>query len=93
VTYALPQGATWYNYYSKTLEESTPEGEWVEVALPDLEQAVFVRGGTILPILLHENCMALLPCMMNDISFEIYPDSTGKATGTLYLDDGETSIY
>ena len=37
--------------------------------------------------------MALLPCMMNDISFEIYPDSTGKATGTLYLDDGETSIY
>jgi len=63
------------------------------VALPDLEQAVFVRGGTILPILLHEDCMALLPCKAKDIRFEIYPDSTAKATGTLNLDDGETLYY
>ena len=26
VTYVLPTGATWYNYYSKAAEESTPEG-------------------------------------------------------------------
>jgi len=28
--------------------------------------------------------------MTNDIRFEIYPDSTGKAIGSLFLDDGET---
>ena len=63
------------------------------MALPDLEQAVFVRGGTILPILLHDNCVSLLSCMSNEVRFEVYLDSNKKASGTLYLDDGETLIY
>lgn len=31
--------------------------------------------------------------MGNDLRLEIYPDSTGAATGSLYLDDGETLRY
>jgi len=31
--------------------------------------------------------------MTNDIRFEIYPNSTGKATGTMYFDDGQTLNY
>ena len=93
VTYALPENETWYNYYSKAKESSTPQDEWVTAALPDLEQAVFVRGGSILPILLHEDCMSLLTCMRNDIRLEVYPDETYSAVGTLYLDDGSSFEY
>jgi len=81
VTYALPSTATWYNYYSKMSVASTADGEWITTALPDLEQAVFVRGGTVLPILLHEDCVSLLPCMDRPIRLEIYPDANGKASG------------
>ena len=90
VTYALPQGETWYNFYTKALQESTPEGEWVETALSDLEQAVFIRGGSVLPILLHDDCVSLIPCMRKDIRLEVYPDSEGNASGSLYLDDGSS---
>ena len=89
VKYALPQGQLWFNYYTKAKEVSTPEGQWVETALSDLEQAVFVRAGSILPILLHDDCESLIPCMRNDIRLEVYPDSIyGAASGSLYLDDG-----
>ena len=37
--------------------------------------------------------MALLPCMGNDIRLEIYPDASGLASGSLYLDNGETLDY
>lgn len=88
MTYALPLSDTWYNFYSKSQEEGTPEGEWVDLALSDLEQAVFIRGGSILPILLHDDCFSLIPCMRNDIRLEVYPDSEGNASGSLYFDDG-----
>jgi len=87
VTYALPSAATWYNYYSKQSVASTADGEWQTATLSDLEQAVYIRGGTILPILQHDDCMALLPCMENSITLEIYPDNNGNATGKLYVDD------
>jgi len=37
--------------------------------------------------------MALLACIRNSISLEIYTDSNGKSHGELYLDDGETFNY
>ena len=63
---------------------------WQESTLTDLEQAVFVRGGSVLPILLHEDCMALLPCIRNPVRLEVYLDENDEASGDLYLDDGET---
>ena len=52
-----------------------------------------MRAGTILPILLHEDCMALLPCLQNDVRLEVYPDSNGSAKGDLYRDDGSSYDY
>jgi len=49
-------------------------GWWNDIWLEDLQQAIFVKGGHILPILQHENCMALLACIDNPITLEIYPD-------------------
>jgi len=58
--------------------------------IPDLEQAIFVKGGTILPLLEHDGCMALLACITNSIELEIYPNVTGASSGEMYIDDGET---
>ena len=88
VKYILPNEETWYNYYTKAQQAET--GAWTTVDLSDLEQAVFIRGGSILPILLHEDCMALLPCIKNPIRLEVYLDENDSASGSLYLDDGET---
>ena len=54
---------------------------------------MFVRGGSIIPILLHDGCMSLLPCMMNSIRLEIFLDKNGQAAGALYIDDGESYDY
>ena len=87
VQYMLPTSDIWYNYYSKKLE-STAKDAWTYTNLPDLEQAVFIKGGSVLPILGHEGCMALTKCINNTISLEVYLDSEGKATGEIYTDDG-----
>jgi alpha 1,3-glucosidase len=88
VNYILPNDELWYNFYTKT--QATETGVEVTVDITDLEQAVFVRGGSVLPILLHEDCMALLPCIKNPIRLEVYLNENDSAGGALYLDDGET---
>ena len=88
VNYILPDDELWYNYYTK--QQNLETGVWKTSTLPDLEQAVFVRGGSVIPILLHEDCMALLPCIRNPIRLEVYLDENDEASGELYLDDGET---
>jgi len=86
VDYQLPSGSTWYNYYSKKVEGAN--GNLVTRNVPDLEQVVYIKGGSVLPILLHDNCFALKKCIANKIKLEVYLDSDSKATGTLYTDDG-----
>lgn len=54
---------------------------------------MFVRGGTVLPLLQHEDCFALLACIQNSITLELYLDSNGNAYGSLYVDDGESFAY
>mmetsp|Transcript_8344 Transcript_8344/g.10143 ORF Transcript_8344/g.10143 Transcript_8344/m.10143 type:complete len:194 (+) Transcript_8344:2267-2848(+) len=88
VDYMLPQGYTWYNYYSKKTEASASANGLVSRNVPDLEQVVYIKGGSVLPILLHDNCMALTKCISNKIRLEVYLDSDSKASGQLYTDDG-----
>ena len=49
--YFLPKGYEWYNYDNKVIDYNV--GAFNKVILNDYEQAVFVKGGTIIPILLH----------------------------------------
>ena len=86
VTFTLPESANWYNYYSKKGETVT--GEAITRNLPDLEQAVFIKGGSVLPMLLHDGCMAVSTCIFDKIRLEVYPDSDSQASGALYTDDG-----
>jgi len=54
---------------------------------------VYARGGSILPILNHEGCTAILACIDNSIRLEIYLDIDGKAKGSIYFDDGHSFKY
>lgn len=73
VTFTLPSSTNWYNNYSKKVEAET--GSPITRNLSDLEQAVFIRGGSVMPILLHEDCMALTQCINDSIRLEVYPDT------------------
>ena len=85
VTYRLPASAKWYNYYSKKEAKSGTE---ITVNLPDLEQAVFIKGGSVMPTLLHDDCMAISKCINDKIRLDVYLDADSKASGQLYTDDG-----
>ena len=79
MTFILPEGAKWYNYYNKKVE--TVLGTSVTRSLPDLEQAVFIKGGSIIPTLLHDDCMAISTCIEKKIRLDVYLDSSNKAKG------------
>jgi len=86
VTFTLPESAKWYNYYSKKVEQVT--GKAVTRYLPDLEQAVFIKGGSVMPTLLHDDCYALTKCINDKIRLDVYIDDNNHASGSLYTDDG-----
>ena len=93
MTYALPQTSSWYSYSSKKLVEGTAEDEWVTETLSDLEQAVFVRAGSILPLMNHKECFSIIQCLTQGFTLEVYPDGDSRATGSLYVDDGYSFDY
>lgn len=88
MNFYLPEGEVWYNYQTKAQEATV--GEWQNRKLTDLQQALFVMGGIVLPMLQHADCMALLSCIENPITLEVYLDAEGYSYGELYIDDGET---
>ena len=91
VTFTLPVGATWYNFYNKLAE--TVRGEAITRTLPDLEQAVFVKGGSVVPILEHDECLAITECFHGQYRLEVYLDQDQKASGTMFFDDGASFKY
>lgn len=86
----LPSSENWYYWYSGALHKGREQFSRV---LPDDEQGIYVRGGKILPILMHKNELSLLKAIKNDFMLKIYLDKEGEAMGNLYLDDGETFDY
>ena len=71
IDFFLPAGATWFNYQTGAAETAT--GQWTyNRTLTDLEQGIFVKGGSILPILQHDDCYALLACINNAITLQVY---------------------
>ena len=91
MSFYLPTNHTWYNYFSKHLEPLT--GEWQTRLFQDLEQALFVKGGSVIPILEHDECFALNKCIENGIRLEVYLDENDEASGSIYVDDGNSLDY
>ena len=84
VTAYLPDNEVWYNAITKLAETE----KVITQDVASLQQAVWFRGGFIIPELMHQNELSLLRALDNSIGLGIYPDSDGNAHGSLYLDDG-----
>lgn len=50
--------------------------------------AIWIRAGSIIPILNHNRELSLLRALENPIQLEIYTDKNGKGVGELVIDDG-----
>ena len=88
----LPVGVNWYYFYSGMMIAGSNTTMTIPVA--DNEQGVFVKEGSIIPLLNYErNRMSLLEAIDDPVTLLIYQDSSHKATGDLYLDDGQTNNY
>ncbi len=83
----LPKG-TWYDYWTnkKYTGQST-----ILVDAPLDTVPMFVRGGAIIPAGPALNYVGEKP--VDPITFSIYADENGSASGTLYEDDGTSVGY
>jgi len=91
VVVTLPESDEWFYFYSKLKVEPVP-GATRTFRIPERESAVFVKNGSILPLLkLKERRHSLLESFNDPLALEIYPTSEGGeiyglAYGDLYLD-------
>lgn len=74
----------WYDFFSKSLAYSGKK----ELKMSEI--ALYVKSGSIVPVLLHKKELALLRCIWSPVELQIYLDDTGNAYGDLVLDDGLT---
>lgn len=85
----FPGSTLWYDYWS---HEKLDVSGSMNYAAPYDKIPVFQRGGTIIPRRDRVRRSALL--MHDDpITLVVAPDKEGKASGTLYLDDGKSFEY
>lgn len=89
----LPVGVNWYYFWSG--QPIAGQSDILQVPIADNEQGVWIREGSIIPLLnFQSDRMSLLQAINDPINLLIYPDLTSlSATGDLYLDDGETNAY
>jgi len=94
----LPPTEEWYDIYSKQIMPVSDLPQIVHVA--DEEQGTFVKGGSILPSLnFADHRQSILDAIDDPIRLEVYPrhkvvsEELPHATGTLYLDDGESHAH
>ena len=83
----LPKGA-WYDYWTNKKYQG---GTMISVDAPLETVPMFVRGGAIIPMGPALNYVGEKP--VDPITFNIYPDDSGSASGTLYEDDGVSPAY
>ena len=68
----LPYKEIWYNYFSKTKETESSEKFTKLLGLND--NLLYVRGGRILPIKLHNTKLSLIRSFFMPIRLEIFLD-------------------
>lgn len=91
-----PGDMCWY-YYGNKLRGATniPQGGFLNgLLLENREYGVYVKGGTILPIKLHNGAQSLMRTLLMPIRLDVFLNvDRSYAEGLLYLDDGETFRY
>ncbi|CCC05346.1 hypothetical protein SMACR_08660 [Sordaria macrospora] len=99
VSFYLPKGV-WYDFFSHDRIDQSAGGQTITVTGVNWDEiSVYIRGGSILPLRLSDSLpsgsdagQAMTTKEVRARNFEIIvaPDANGKASGKLYLDDGES---
>jgi alpha-glucosidase len=84
----IEKGTRWYDWYTLREVKGVRPQENVTMDAPIEHINLHIRGGTILP--LQEPGNTTSATRINPYNLVIAPDDHGKATGSLYLDDGES---
>jgi len=64
--------ARWYDMWTKKDRFGSLDPFVMEI--PDILQGLWARGGSIIPIMLHDKEMSVIQMLNNSISLHIYPD-------------------
>lgn len=83
----LPAGR-WYDFWTAAALDG---GRLLRVDAPLDHAPLFVRGGSVIPSTVAMNHVGEKP--WNPLRFDVYPDATGAASGSLYEDDGLSPAY
>ena len=87
----FPKESLWYFWYAPLAFQGSSERQLLE--LNDLEQGIWVNGGSIIPSLYRFDAMSLLHALTNPMSLGIYLDEKREASTQIYIDDGQTFEY
>ena len=85
----IGEGTNWYDWYTLQPVNAQPQ-ENVTLDAPLEKINVHIRGGSILPLQTPGNTTEVTKA--NPYSLLIALDEQGEATGSLYLDDGESLV-
>ena len=87
VSFYVPQG-TWYDFAT----QKPVSGAGSTITYSDIDTSsipILVSGGSIIPARV-KSAMTTKELRDNDFELLVAPDAQGNASGTLYLDDGES---
>ncbi|KAI0533140.1 glycoside hydrolase family 31 protein [Xylaria digitata] len=84
----IGSGTIWYDWYNQTRVTGAGTGQNVTISAPLGHIPVFVRGGSVVPM--HEPGLTTAAVRASPWSLLVALDATGKASGELYIDDGES---
>ncbi|KAI1074897.1 glycoside hydrolase family 31 protein [Whalleya microplaca] len=83
-------GTLWYDWYNQSSLQGVGAGENVTIAAPLGHIPVYVRGGHVLPM--QEPRLTTADVRASPWSLLVALDAEGRASGGLYLDDGESLV-
>ncbi|KAI6713847.1 hypothetical protein JHW43_003604 [Diplocarpon mali] len=83
------KGEVWYDWYNQSVTTAAP-GQNITIDAPLGHIPVYIRGGSVLPI--QEAGMTTRECRSNPWSLIAATSLQGKASGQLYIDDGESLV-
>jgi alpha-glucosidase len=89
VSFYVPQGV-WYDFATrKPVSGAGSTITYSDVGTSDIP--ILVAGGSIIPARVA-SAMTTKKVRANDFELLVAPDANGNASGTLYLDDGESLV-
>jgi alpha-glucosidase len=83
-------GTVWYDWYSRSAIAIGSAGQNITIDAPLGHIPLYVRGGSVLP--LQEPALTTYDARRSQWGLLVALDAKGSATGSLYVDDGESLV-